>query len=476
MSGRKRFVQVGHGGRGYMFTRAVVKDYAEHCELVGLCDINEGRLRRAQDWVRANGGGEVRTYPAADFDRMIAEQKPDCVIVTTKDRHHHEYICRAMELGCDAITEKPMTIDAAKCQQIIDTQKRTGRRCRVTFNYRYSPPRTQVKDLLMQGVIGEVLSVDFQWYLDTHHGADYFRRWHRNKENSGGLMVHKATHHFDLVNWWLSSVPDTVFARGHRRFYLPQTAERYGLTRRAERCLDCPEAARCNFRIDMRKSEGMRTAYLENEKYDGYFRDRCVFSESIDIEDSMNVVVTYASGAIMSYSLNAFMPWEGYVIRLNGTRGQLEHVCQESTYINGDGSVPGELLATGTHTHIYPHWKTPYRVELWTGAGGHGGGDAPLLDDLFRPDAPADKYLRAADQRAGSYSILTGIAANCSMAEGRLIRIEDLVHGIGLPDYPAMPTNADPLPMEKQSTKLVGVEAALKARAKQGAEAMASAG
>ena len=66
----------------------------------------------------------------------------------------------------------------------------------------------------MSGVIGDVLSVDFHWMLDTHHGADYFRRWHRNKQNSGGLMVHKATHHFDLVNWWLSSVPERGLCHG----------------------------------------------------------------------------------------------------------------------------------------------------------------------------------------------------------------------------------------------------------------------
>jgi predicted dehydrogenase len=77
---------------------------------------------------------------------------------------------------------------------------RTGRNCRVTFNYRYSPPRTQVKDLLMAGTIGDVLSVDFHWMLNTLHGADYFRRWHSRKEFSNGLMCHKATHHFDLVN------------------------------------------------------------------------------------------------------------------------------------------------------------------------------------------------------------------------------------------------------------------------------------
>ena len=106
----------------------------------------------------------------------------------------------------------------------------------MAFNYRYAPPRSQVKELLMSGVIGKVLSSSFQWLLDTRHGADYFRRWHSQKKNSGGLMVHKATHHFDLMNWWLSSTPTSVYARGQRAFYNRQGAKRYGLEDHGERC------------------------------------------------------------------------------------------------------------------------------------------------------------------------------------------------------------------------------------------------
>ena len=71
----------------------------------------------------------------------------------------------------------------------------------------------------MNGTIGDVFSVHFEWLLNTKHGADYFRRWHRDKRNSGGLLVHKSTHHFDLVNFWLGTQPKTVFAMGDLRFY-----------------------------------------------------------------------------------------------------------------------------------------------------------------------------------------------------------------------------------------------------------------
>jgi predicted dehydrogenase len=426
-----------------MLFYAILQGYADTAEMAAVCDINRGRLELALDEAEEIGV-DLKGYPAHQFDQMIEECQPNTVIVTTKDCYHDKYIVRAMELGCDVITEKPMTTDAKKCQRIIDTQRETGKTCRVTFNYRYSPPRTQMKALLMSGVIGNIHSVDFHWMLDIRHGADYFRRWHRNKANSGGLMVHKATHHFDLVNWWLSTVPESVFARGHRKFYTPETAERYGLQNRTQRCLTCPET-RCRFRLDIKNNEKLKALYLDNEVYDGYFRDRCVFSELIDIEDTMNVLVNYQNGAKMSYSLNAFMPWEGYTITFNGSRGRIEHKTIESSYINADGSVPGETQKRGTSITVFPHFGSSYSVDVWTAAGGHGGGDSRILEDILGAEPVDDPYLRAADQRAGAYSILTGVAANHSMAEDRLVRIDELVQNIGMPDFPEMPTAEEPL-------------------------------
>lgn len=141
---KHRYVLVGTGGRARFFYEALVSQYRETSELVAFCDINPARLEYAVNTLKEKYPDypEIRTYLADQFDEMIEKEKPDTVIVTTIDRTHHRYICRAMELGCDAITEKPMTVDAEKCQQIIDTIKKTGRNLRVTFNYRYSPYNT----------------------------------------------------------------------------------------------------------------------------------------------------------------------------------------------------------------------------------------------------------------------------------------------------------------------------------------------
>lgn len=447
---RQRVAIVGVGSRSRMYQDAVQTQYKDFCQLVGLCDVNLGRLKLAQQRSIKNIGASVPIYDASDFDKMIRETQPNQVIVTTVDGFHHQYIIRAMELGCDVITEKPMTIDAEKCQAIINAQARNGRKCTVTFNYRYSPVRTQIKELLMSGVIGAVLSVDFHWMLNTFHGADYFRRWHSQKRFSGGLMVHKATHHFDLVNWWLSALPVSVQAIGKREFYTLEMAKRFGLRSYHERCRTCAEKNKCGFELDLAADKGFKELYLDNEHYDGYFRDRCVFRPDIDIEDTMNVLVKYDNNVTLCYSLNAFNSWEGYTIVFNGSKGRLEHRVEESIYISGTDAVQGGLKPGGTFIHVIPLRGPAQDFEPWIGIGGHGGGDQVLLDDLFLPEKSVDNYLRAADQRAGAYSILTGIAANLCFKTGQTVVIADLVHDIGYPDYPRMPSRSEALPMPEK--------------------------
>ena len=413
-----------------MYIDAMIGGFKDHCEFVAICDINPGRLDLAKRHIKEKKGPEVKAYRADQFDLMISETKPDIVIVTTgPDATHSDYICRAMELGCDVVAEKPMTTDEVRCRKILQTVKETGKNLQVTFNYRYSPPRSQVREMIMDGVIGEVLSVDFAWLLDTRHGADYFRRWHRMRENSGSLLVHKSTHHFDLVNWWLDDIPQDVFCQASRKFYTPQNADKMGLKDRASRCLDCPEKKNCKFYLDLAEAENLKELYLDCESHDGYFRDKCVFSDEIDIWDNMSVSVRYKRGALLNYILHSYSPYEGYRIAFNGTKGRIEHAACENTYVSGDGSVPGELTKGNTTITLIPEFSQPEQIEPRIGKGGHGGGDTPLLADIFDPNAPADPLRRKAGQKDGAYSILTGVAACKSIDTGKAINIGELLDG-----------------------------------------------
>jgi predicted dehydrogenase len=440
---KKRYALVGTGSRAGMYLRAIANDFKDCSELVALCDINQGRMDYYNQVFlkkECNNHQDVPTFHADKFDDMIAKTRPDVIIITSVDRTHHIYGCRAMELGCDVISEKPMTVDTEKCQQIIDTQKKTGRDFRVTFNYRYIPRNTKIKELLREGIIGDITTVHFEWMLDTSHGADYFRRWHRDKRNSGGLMVHKSTHHFDLVNWWLDSLPDTVFAMGGLKFYGKENAEKRGVTEFYQRSRYSEIAQKDPFALKIAPGSGNDLLYYQTEKYDGYQRDQSVFGDGISIEDNMSVMVRYRNGAVMNYTLCAHAPWEGYRVTFNGTKGRLElnSVGKAITERNEDMSTFGlrddentapqlDRKAMTPEIVVQKHWEAPFVCEYTPGVGGHGGGDPKLLANLFA-GVKDDELGHAADFRDGALSILTGIGANISMQTGQTVKVSELIN------------------------------------------------
>ena len=427
MSARKRYAVVGLGSRSNMYTSAILGERGARAELVGLCDVNSTRMAfYNQSFQRDFGAGAVPTYGPDDFARMLRERDVDAVIVTSVDRTHHRYVVEALRCGCDVITEKPLTIDAGRCQAIVDAVKETGRRVTVSFNYRYARRNARVRELLDDGVIGDVQSVHFEWLLDTKHGADYFRRWHRDKRNSGGLMVHKASHHFDLVNWWLRARPETVFGFGRLAFYGRDNAEARGVTRFYDRAFGSETARTDPFALHLEADAGLKALYLDAEHEDGYLRDQSVFSDGISIEDDMALVVRYSTGATLTYHLTAYSPWEGYRVGFNGTKGRLELEAVERSHISAS---PGDRADAGASERIrvQPLWQRAEEVQFEAEDGSHSGADARLLEDLFGPSTGEDPLGRASTHLDGVFAILPGIGANRSFASGLPVDLTRLV-------------------------------------------------
>lgn len=422
----KKYALVGTGGRSAFYYKAIATDFPKTATLVAFCDTNQTRMNYANTQLEALGHARLPTYKTTAFARMIQETHPDEIIITTPDRTHNTYIRLAMELGCNVVTEKPMTIDAPRCREILDVVARTGRNLRVTFNYRYAPHNTKVYELLAAGAIGRVHAVHFEWVLNTVHGADYFRRWHRDRRNSGGLLVHKATHHFDLVNYWLGSRPETVVAMGDLRFYGRENAEQRGETRFYARTRGSELAKDDPFALDMEGSESLKGMYLEAEHEDGYFRDQSVFADGISIEDTMAVLVRYRCGAVLSYSLTAYAPWEGFRVDFTGSKGRLEVEVVERSYVNSSGAQGLEGALESRRILLRPIFGEPEEIMLPDTSGGHGGGDPALLNDIFG-EPGEDPWGRKAGHIEGAASILTGIAANRSIATGQVVRVDDIL-------------------------------------------------
>lgn len=443
---RLRYALAGAGHRAQMYVDAIVGAHRERAELVAICEPNPARARLHAETVAAAGERAPRIGGPEELEAMIRDERVDRVIIAARDDLHAEPIVRSLEAGADVVVEKPLTIDAPGAVRIEEAVARTGRTVVLTFNYRYSPRNSALRQVLQDGEIGEVTSIDFSWMLDTNHGADYFRRWHREKKNSGGLLVHKSSHHFDLVNWWLRAQPRRVYASGGLRFYGAENAAARGLGERPARGTHDGGDL---FELDLRTDSRLKALYLDAEQHDGYLRDRDVFSEGITIEDNLALIVDYDSGATLSYSLNAHSPWEGYRVAVNGTRGRAElEVIERGAVLAGEGlhpavdpSLAGGERASGPRPEgerliVQNHWAEAREVPILSGTGGHGGGDSLLLSDVF--EGPGDDPLsRPADWSDGIRSIAVGIAGNRSLETGMPVQIADL--GIRLLENPGDP-------------------------------------
>jgi predicted dehydrogenase len=433
MSAVVRTAIVGTGSRAQLFTEGLAKR-DDHL-VVALCDLNPRRMAFHNNILAAAGRPAASTWSADRFATMLREARVDLVVVTTVDATHDAYIVEALRAAVRVITEKPMTTTAEKARRILETVRQTGNDLTVAFNYRFNPVHQRVRQLLAEGAIGDVTSVHFEWLLDVRHGADYFRRWHRDKDNSGGLMVHKAGHHFDLVNWWLGARPRVVYGQGGLTFYGPEAGRRHGYARDYERAHGSAQARDDPFAIHLADNPTLRALYLDAESEDGYHRDRNVFADGVTIEDDMAVLVGYDTGASMSYHLTAYSPWEGYRVMFNGHRGRLELEVEESVWTqpqarveSGRGAVHGDLAAATagqTRITLRPLWTPPVDHTVEHDHAGHGGADARMLATLL--DGDPSQATDRATARDGALALVTGLAANRSFATGQAVSTADVL-------------------------------------------------
>lgn len=260
----------------------------------------------------------------------------------------------------------------------------------------------------MEGAIGDITTVDFHWNIHHGHLQAYMQRWHGESDKGGTLWVHKSTHHFDLVNWWIDSDPVEVHAYSDLERFGPQGPFR------GANCRTCPHASDCDYHWDITQNEHLMNLYVNNEDYDGYIRDNCVFRENIDIYDKHSCVVKYANNAYLNYSLTGDTDYAGFWLAFNGTEGRIE--------MRERGWPPADYQ----RILVKRRNEQPRILAVPHEEGGHWGGDPKLMDKLFKDPGMPDPLHQSAGVRDGIMSILIGIAARKSTASGVPVNIADL--------------------------------------------------
>ena len=125
---------------------------------------------------------------------------------------------------------------------------------------------------------------------------------------------------------------------------------------------------------------------------------------------------------MLNYSLNAYLPREGFRVAFNGSRGRLEY-----EELHGAGIPAGRR----SQLMLYPMFGEAREIDVPELVGGHGGGDVLLQEQIFARDPQADPWRRGAGHQQGAASVLIGVAANRSFETGGAVSVSDICRGLG---------------------------------------------
>ena len=420
--GKKRYAVCGVSYRGIgMYIKPMVNQFAHCAELVGLLDIDPLRFKVCKELVPE--AQHAPEYLAADFEKMIAEQKPDAIIVTSMDCTHIDYILGGLKHDLEVICEKPMTTNTADALKVMEAEKKSKGKVICTFNYRYSPFSRKYREMILEGKLGRITHVDLTWYIDIKHGSSYFHRWNRMRENSGSLSIHKSSHHFDLVNWWIDGVPEKVHAFGALNHYGPDAP--FNPSKKDGRhCNECKEFMNCKYKA--RWATRNSTIFVADDHinafdtkattYTNYRPDMCMFDSEINIHDTYVANVKYKNGALLNYSANFSAPFEGYRLAINGTHGRLESL----DFHGAGGAALPKPYQGDQFIDYYPIFGGRERIHVVKNEGGHGGGDPLILEDIFLGEDPNRKFDILAKSVDGLRAISIGDAVYNSIMDGEV--------------------------------------------------------
>lgn len=414
MAGRQRVAFIGASCRAtYAFASPLLKHHADTHDIVGLYDINPHRMAVLNRFVE----GSIPCYD--DLDAMFSEAKPDVVLISTVDGSHASYIERTLDHGVNCICEKPLCINAEQCHAIRAAQKRHPELTAVTaHNMRYQPYIAKVKDLIDSGAVGRPLSFVFQEQLDKRHGASYFRRWNRRKKDSGGLLIHKASHCFDVMNWWAGSRAVDLTAMGSLTMYGPDASPFRG-----KRCCDCEHTGKCPQYVDLTQDGFRGEMYFLARTENSYTPDLCLYDPEIDIEDHATVAYSYENGIRVTFDLCAYTAHEGVNVIIEGTEGKIEYMNRMGSEAMKTGAEYGLEKSFTESIVIYRFDGPPVRIDVDSASGGHGGADPRMFADLFGSGDPSSARASLED---GIQAVLIGVAANESIKKGCVVKVQEM--------------------------------------------------
>lgn len=364
------FAIAGMGNRGTKYASKQF-EFPDDMEVVAMADPRPVRLESANKYLHLP---EDRIFSSVE-EMLTMPRLADVMIIATQDAMHKKHALAALEKGYDLILEKPIANHLQDCLDIRDRANELGRRVLVCHVLRYTPFYRTLKNVLDEGRIGKIESIEATEGVGYYHIAHSFVRgnWHKLADSSPMILA-KCCHDMDLLVWLTGRHCEKVTSFGSLDFFKKENCPADA----ADRCEDCKR--KCPFNaVDFYLSRipGWPANVLNPEPDEENIMEalrttdygRCVFKMDNDVVDHQVVNLLFSGGVTATFQMVGFSAVQDRSIRIYGTEGE---ICGKM----------GEKKFTVTRFHEKP--EVIDVSGMIASFDGHGGGDAGLIKDAIR--------------------------------------------------------------------------------------------
>lgn len=423
-----KVILIGAGNRGERYTD-IMATMPEAYEVIAVAEPIESRRKNIQKKHHIQDA-----LCCADANELLAQGKiADVAVIATMDREHYDFTMQAISLGYDILLEKPVSPEPVECKKIAEYANAMGVKVVVCHVLRYAPFFITLKKLLLDGRIGEIVSINHEECVGTANNSHAFVRgnW-GNSDRSSCMLLQKSCHDMDILQWLIGKKCKEVQSFGSLHYFKEENAP----VGAPEYCIEgCPEAEVCPYNAvkmyleennSWLRTTSTREADPTDEMVEKAIRTtqygKCIFKCDNNVVDRQTVNLLFEDDITVTFSMNGFNK-AGRHIHIMGTKGEIRGAMDDDTPITIYDLVTKE-------TTVIP-------IQAKDGIiFGHGGGDNGIVESFYDYVTKGEMGISISDISTSVENHLIVFAAEKSRMEHSVVDFDEYVKSLKTPlDY-----------------------------------------
>jgi len=415
----------GLGSRGFRAYATICMNFPEDIEIVAIAEPRAEQMALVRQML-PNIPDDMCFNTA---EEMLSHDKlADVMFVCTLDRMHYHQAMLALEKGYDLLLEKPISNDSKQCKQIAAKANELNRKVIVCHVLRYTLFYQKLKEIIDDGLIGDVVCINAIEGVAYWHQAHSFVRGNWNNcDTTSPMILQKSCHDMDIYLWLAGKKAKSVSSFGSLNYFKKDNApigapKQCGTTcPNYDTCIYNPykfygeqlEKGNIEWPVDVVTATPTKQALLASLENGPY--GRCIYHCDNNVVDHQVVNINLQDNSTISFTMCAFTNFLDRKMTIMGTKGHIEASLDDEKIVLGVFGKPDEIIP----------------VDKKDDSFGHGGGDEGIIESiirLFKYDK-TDSSITSIDRSTESHYV--ALAAEQSRINGgEVIDLDDYIRNL----------------------------------------------